>query len=669
MTDPVIPSDPNSAMYVVCLFMAQPGETHVDLGYKSQKAALKEIASIFGTSVWTVRHQRDSYDNFTESARLGRKVDTLPPGLKTVFDKYSNAEKDMLLKLSLKILSTTWNPKAIDFLSDLEECQRISRERLAQIPLNQVYIPSKEVWDLVISSYKSTGSRDQLEVVGKTTLVFNTPQEKFLTVSSQEIPRFWAVRPYVLAILAYADKVDELARALGYASRSTDAANAIFQRLPATNAKKPKDKPQLKVSPSDMAEISEAVENKLNLDDESQLRFLKFLDDGGWSGVGKTLERTDWVLNAIISVGGWLIAAADRRGDLSIALSESDHFEELMNYVSSKLTNPKGSPFIFPSGTHTGGENVIFYGAPGTGKSNKVKELVEAAGKEPIRTVFHPDLQNSDFFGCLKPRMEGDNVRYEFAAGPFMEALAKAYEELSEPVYLVIEELNRAAAAAVFGDLFLLLDRKDNGASEYSVSFPSHESRDWFKTRLTYVPEEIELPPNLYIYATMNSADQGVYPIDTAFRRRWRQEYLPLNYPKGPEGSISYVDKAEKIHKLTWRKFSKLLKDHLTSSETMDIAEDRLLGQWFVRKNELDTKGIPEKVLLYLWDDLLRHEDRTRVFDSDKKTGKINTYGDLVNEATEGRRFLSDSFLDKLNAESESSDAEENVDEQGDDAS
>ena len=101
----------------------------------------------------------------------------------------------------------------------------------------------------------------------------------------------------------------------------------------------------------------------------------------------------------------------------------------------------------------------------------------------------------------------------------------------------------------------------------------------------------------------------------------------------------------------------------------MDIAEDRLLGQWFVRKNELDIKGIPEKVLLYLWDDLLRHEDRTRVFDSDKKTGKINTYGDLVNEATEGRRFLSDSFLDKLNAESEPSGAEENVDEQGDDAS
>ena len=312
-----------------------------------------------------------------------------------------------------------------------------------------------------------------------------------------------------------------------------------------------------------------------------------------------------------------------------------------------------------------GGENVIFYGAPGTGKSNKVDRVVEAAGKKPFRTVFHPDLQNSDFFGCLKPQMDGENVRYGFSPGPFMKALAEAYRTPGEPVFLVIEELNRAAAAAVFGDLFLLLDRDDDGKGEYDVSFPSPESEEWFETATGLARQEILVPSNLFIYATMNSADQGVYPIDTAFRRRWRQEYLPLDYDKGPDGDVSSVDAAENCHALAWREFVKLLNKHLTSSQTLDIAEDRLLGQWFVKKKELDGKGIPEKVLLYLWDDLLRHEGREHVFDSGA-TGKVKTYGDLVIEAAAGRRFLSDSFLGKLNAASDVESDQE--DETGDDA-
>jgi len=291
---------------------------------------------------------------------------------------------------------------------------------------------------------------------------------------------------------------------------------------------------------------------------------------------------------------------------------------------------------------------------------------IKAAGKTPYRTVFHPDLQNSDFFGCLKPQMDGKKVRYAFSPGPFMKALAEAYRTPSEPVFLVIEELNRAAAAAVFGDLFLLLDRNDEGKGEYDVNFPSPESEEWFETTTGVAHRELLVPSNLFIYATMNSADQGVYPIDTAFRRRWRQEYLPLDYDKGPDGDVSYVDAANKHHALAWREFVKLLNKHLTSVQTLDIAEDRLLGQWFVKKKELDGKGIPEKVLLYLWDDLLRHEGREQIFDSGT-TGKVKTYGDLVIEAAAERRFLSDSFLGKLNAASDVKADQEN--ETGDDAS
>ena len=248
--------------------------------------------------------------------------------------------------------------------------------------------------------------------------------------------------------------------------------------------------------------------------------------------------------------------------------------------------------------------------------------------------------------------MAGEKVCYGFSPGPFMNALVEAYRTPSERVFLVIEELNRAAAAAVFGDLFLLLDRDDDGKGEYDVTFPSKESEEWFKSQLGATHCELLLPSNLFIYATMNSADQGVYPIDTAFRRRWRQEYLPLNYDKGPNGDVSYVDAAGARHTLAWRDFVRLLNTHLTNSKTLDIAEDRLLGQWFVKKKELDGRGIPEKVLLYLWDDLLRHEDRAYVFDSEAANG-VKTYGDLVFEANEGRRFLSDIFLGKLNAVSD----------------
>jgi hypothetical protein len=646
MTDLAIPTDPKSAMHVVCLFMAQRGEPHADLGYKTQRAALEDIASIFGVAKRTVQSARDSYDHFTPSARVGWKADTLRQTLQTVFDKYSTAERDTLLNLSQEILDTSWSSKVPDFLPDLEECQKMSRERAALIPLDQVYVPPKEVWDIVISSYKSTGSDDKLEIVGGTTLVFNTPMKNFLTVSSQEIPRCWAVRPYVLAILAYADKVDELAKALGYKSRSSGRAkNEIFKRLPATNAPTPNGGPQLTVSSSDMADITDAVKNKLNLDDESQARFIKFLNDGNWSGLGKTLERPDWRNNAILSTGGWLVAAADRRGELSIALSGSDRFEELMNSASLKLASPKGSPFIFPDNTSKGGENVIFYGAPGTGKSDRVEKEIKKAGKRPFRTVFHPDLQNSDFFGCLKPQMDGKTVHYGFSPGPFMKALAEAYKEPAEKVFLVIEELNRAAAAAVFGDLFLLLDRDDDGMGEYDVSFPSPESEQWFEKETGTAHEALLLPSNLFIYATMNSADQGVYPIDTAFRRRWRQEYLPLNYESGPDGDVAYVDTNGKHHSLAWREFVKSLNEYLTGNQILDIAEDRLLGQWFVKQKELDGKSIPDKVLLYLWDDLLRHEGRELIFDEPKTM----TYGKLALRIKNGERILSDHFLTELN--------------------
>ena len=271
------------------------------------------------------------------------------------------------------------------------------------------------------------------------------------------------------------------------------------------------------------------------------------------------------------------------------------------------------------------GYNRIFYGAPGTGKSHKVNEIVGKANV--VRTVFHPDTQNSDFFGCLKPQMRDGKVVYAFVPGPFSNALCAAMRDPQHQHFLVIEELNRAPAAAVFGELFQLLDRNDHGAGNYEVDFPNDESRDWFNTD-GHTVRKLSMPYNLSIIATMNSADHGVYPLDTAFRRRWEQEYLPLEGDEYPEGHLSYTADNNIPKTIRWQMFAKCLNVYLV--DQFRTAEDRLLGQWFVRERELGGP-VPAKILLYLWDDLLRHEGRERVFNR-----QIRTFGDLDRVAKAG---------------------------------
>lgn len=647
------PNDAKTALYTVCLFLAHSGSPHKELGFDTQSAAFEAIGRKFSVPANTVKNERDAFDNFTDSDREGWKKD-LAPRLKPVFSAHAATTRDDLKALAIEILKNDWSGEMNDALPDLEALQAQCRARAAQIPLAQQYLPSEEVWLLVADLYKATGTTDEVEIVGNSTLVLTTPKGNFLTISSQEIPRCWAVRPYVLGILAYEAKIDELAREIGLTSRSSAGGKEVFKKLPSPEW-------EVELESNTVSEVKDAIENRLGLSSVEQEYLYRFLADSAWSGVAKTLERGDWPITAIQSAGGWLAVASARRGELAIALSKSAEFERLMTAEAEHHKGdqeleekPKAEPL-------TGGENIIFYGAPGTGKSYRVDAEIVASGQAPIRTVFHPDLQNSDFFGCLKPRMDRDNVRYEFAPGPFMEALAQAYVKPDEPVYLVIEELNRAAAAAVFGDLFLLLDRDDKGAGEYSVSFPSPESRVWFEEKTKTVHERIILPSNLFIYATMNSADQGVYPIDTAFRRRWRQEYLPIDYTAGPDGEVAYIDADNKQHTMEWRAFVKALNDYLVSNHSLAIAEDRLLGQWFVKKKELDGASIPEKILLYLWDDLLRHEGRDQVFN----TENITTYGALDKAAKDGGRFLSAGFLGVLNTISKTESEEVSEDDAG----
>lgn len=347
------------------------------------------------------------------------------------------------------------------------------------------------------------------------------------------------------------------------------------------------------------------------------------------------------VLSKIIHYSGQLGNRTSKKIDLSAtsikrAISALDQLAVKGN-AKTQTTNIESARQTEAS--LRAGTNQLLYGAPGTGKSYAVNKMVGA--ENVVRTVFHPDTQNSDFFGCLKPTMVGDKVTYQFAPGPLSRALTAAIRDKEHHHYLVIEELNRAPAAAVFGELFQLLDRDDSGAGEYPVDFPNPESAAWF-AKQGVASQKLVMPANLSIIATMNSADQGVYPLDTAFRRRWEQEYLPLYEGDGPQGEVfTHGSEGEEI-RLSWKTFVKELNDWLLK---LDLAEDRLLGLWFAKERELEMH-VPAKILLYLWDDLLRHEGRGHIF-----APQIKTYGALDQAVKAGKPIFSEDFLARLKAQ------------------
>jgi hypothetical protein len=285
------------------------------------------------------------------------------------------------------------------------------------------------------------------------------------------------------------------------------------------------------------------------------------------------------------------------------------------------------------------GENVIFYGAPGVGKSHKIEEKL--GSQDIIRTVFHPDSQYSDLVGCLKPKMSDEgNIIYEFRPGPFTLALVMA-SQTTEHVFLVIEEINRASAAAVFGELFQLLDRDDSGTSRYAITLSDPDMIEYLNTNATGIlnGNELKIPGNLSLYATMNSSDQAVMPMDTAFKRRWKFEYVAVDFSSCPEGLIPIPTENQGVIKVEWSNFASIINAAL---EAESIPEDRLLGPWFLSPAELfdehaSYSSLKGKLLLYLWDDVLRHGEKSTIF-----SDSIQTFGRLITNLIEDKSIFND---------------------------
>lgn len=352
----------------------------------------------------------------------------------------------------------------------------------------------------------------------------------------------------------------------------------------------------------------------------------------------------------------------------------------------------------------------IFYGAPGTGKSHAINELT--AGKDVIRTTFHPDTDYSTFVGAYKPttksvpvttvigtnavpvmyngkEMMEDKIVYEYVSQAFLQAYVAAWrkycdvQEGEEPMdeFLVIEEINRGNCAQIFGDLFQLLDRGDEGFSEYPIKADSdmkklleHEFKGLeiknkeginalFKGGKDIVAEVLAgdillLPNNLYIWATMNTSDQSLFPIDSAFKRRWDWHYVPIS-DAGKKWMIE-VNGAQ----YDWWKFLEAINDKVYHAT---YSEDKKMGYFFCKANDgvISAEKFVSKVIFYLWNDVFKDSEfeGDTFKDEDGEKLSFDKFYSVENNQVKVNGTKIVKFLSNLNLEPDSEADEDNSEE------
>lgn len=285
---------------------------------------------------------------------------------------------------------------------------------------------------------------------------------------------------------------------------------------------------------------------------------------------------------------------------------------------------------------------IIYYGVPGCGKSNKIDEKTKnVPDEQKMRVVFHPEYTNADFVGQILPVQTADGIDYRFKAGPFSRILKRALKNPEKPYYLIIEEINRGNAVAIFGDLFQLLDRKNDGWSSYFVenldlnsfirsqddkySDKDAESRVLIGNIDFTENIPIRLPPNLSIYATMNTSDQNVFILDNAFQRRWDMVLVKNEFGDDSENQKQAIIEDSKI---TWKTFQKKINEKISKfskENNFSSMIDKRLGCWFAKavpdKNDANGKYVitkdsfKNKILKYLWDDAFKF-NREEVFEA-----------------------------------------------------
>lgn len=349
---------------------------------------------------------------------------------------------------------------------------------------------------------------------------------------------------------------------------------------------------------------------------------------------------------------------------------------ELINYIENKDINQEESETEFNDKNLIDIKTIqkIYYGAPGTGKSYSVLQLIKDQitkygenSVDVIRTTIYQDYSYYDFIGSIQPKVENEKIKYEFSPGPFSVALKNAIENPQKQVFLIIEEMSRGNIASIFGDTFQLLDRK-NGISEYSIHneliynyihLDTEKKTEIYELNtekrvaelyndIKYDSKKVSLPNNLHIIGTVNTSDQNVNVIDTAFKRRFSFEYVSVDPIKDNNNMYlnSFSFKLGEIE-FNWIDLYRALNKFIV--ENLGLNEDKQIGQFFIKfdeKNEdEDSKlQIKDKLLQYLWEDIqnIAISEET-IFDKE-----IKTFGQLYKEF-ENKNIFSETFMNVYN--------------------
>lgn len=446
---------------------------------------------------------------------------------------------------------------------------------------------------------------------------------------------------------------------------------------------------------SDLSEEELIKLDQLPLDNISKNYLKKFITDYSWWHGAKTIDRGDFFVSPILYSARLVNASQSYVADLCAYLADK---KDLVNSIINSHESPYSQKEIVLNNTSL---QQIFYGCPGTGKSHAVKRQTE--GESVVRTTFHPDSDYSTFVGCYKPttkqgprytsygekavtikdaggkELVEDRIVYEFVDQAFLQAYIRAWKFLAEAEegtlpkkqYLIIEEINRGNCAQIFGDLFQLLDRNDKGFSDYYI----HADKDIQKhlasafedlTITDALKEEINsqhqgedivakvlsgeillLPSNLYIWATMNTSDQSLFPIDSAFKRRWDWKYQPIVKGRDPKGNELNWQIEGDIQNYDWWSFIGKINEIIASTTN---SEDKKLGFFFCKAKDgiISAETFVSKVIFYLWNDVFKNFgfDHTIFKDGDGSTLEFDKFytssptGETIVDKAKVEQFL-----------------------------
>ncbi|GAB0001942.1 hypothetical protein VN1220_08400 [Helicobacter pylori] len=360
---------------------------------------------------------------------------------------------------------------------------------------------------------------------------------------------------------------------------------------------------------------------------------------------GYKLKADDILLFTYISYKKYtleIILPTDTRYNVLNGLISNRHLLVFSENETKSLSDNK----IDESVRIDGGKNIILYGVPGSGKSYTLQRDYCNDNSVVEKIVFHPDYSYSDFVGQIMPSVDDSGiVSYKFNPGPFTNILKKAYHNPQTKHVLVIDEINRGNAPAIFGEIFQLLDRLKHdkngfkkGSSEYAIN-----NMDIANIVHSDKNASIRIPSNLWIIATMNTSDQNVFTLDTAFQRRFSMQPI--------ENSFENVDDDFKNMKIldtdiTWQKFCTTINEKIAqNNDGLSSMEDKRFGVYFVNIDDLKSKeNFAHKVIKYLWDDVFKF-DRNIIFD----TTKFNTLEAVVKNFTKEKgRTQFDIFSDDV---------------------